>query len=84
MADVDDWDPTSPAETADNDGDGWGDNADYDDDNDGIADEDDDDMDGDGFDNVDETTTCTAGTSDPQDGSDTPADMDVTACTTWT
>ena len=51
VADVDDWDPMSPAETADNDGDGWGDNADYDDDNDGIADEDDDDMDGDGFDN---------------------------------
>ena len=76
VADVDDWDPMSPAETADNDGDGWGDNADYDDDNDGIADEDDDDMDGDGFDNTDETTTCASGTSDPQDGSDTPADMD--------
>ncbi|MFL2972569.1 MAG: hypothetical protein ACJZ4Q_02645, partial [Candidatus Thalassarchaeaceae archaeon] len=76
VADVDDWDPTSPAESADNDGDGWGDNADYDDDDDGIADEDDDDMDGDGFDNADETTTCISGTSDPQDGSDTPADMD--------
>ena len=62
--DVDDWDPTSPAESADNDGDGWGNNADYDDDNDGIADESDDDMDGDGFDNVDETTNCVSGLSD--------------------
>ena len=77
VADVDDWDPTSPAESADNDGDGWGNNADYDDDNDGIADDSDDDMDGDGFDNVDETTNCASGTSDPQDATDTPADMDA-------
>ena len=41
--------PFNPAEIADNDGDGFGDNMDYDDDNDGIGDGLDEDMDVDGW-----------------------------------
>ena len=56
--DTNDLFPLNPAETSDNDGDGWGDNADFDDDNDGIGDPQDEDMDGDGFTNAEEDTDC--------------------------
>ena len=59
--------PANPDETVDFDGDGIGDNADTDDDSDGYSDD-------------DESTNCNVGTyastSDPMNGSDTPADMD--------
>ena len=56
--------PMTPR-VADNDGDGWGDNADADDDNDGISDSQDDDMDGDGFTNDDEDTNCVGDVATP-------------------
>ncbi len=76
VLDVDDAFPFSPAETSDNDGDGWGDNADYDDDNDGVSDPQDDDMDGDGFSNDDEDTNCVGDGGDSTSNLITPADMD--------
>ena len=76
VADVDDAFPMTPAESADNDGDGWGDNADADDDNDGISDSQDDDMDGDGFTNDDEDTNCVGDGGDSTSAGTTPDDMD--------
>ena len=73
---MDDAFPLTPAESADNDGDGWGDNADADDDDDGISDAQDDDMDGDGFTNDDEDTNCVGDGGDSTSAAITPDDMD--------
>ena len=68
--------PFNPAETADNDGDGFGNNMDYDDDNDGIGDGSDDDMDGDGWSNDDEDTNCAGDGGDSTSNQSMPADLD--------
>ncbi len=68
--------PFNPAETADNDGDGFGNNMDYDDDNDGIGDGLDEDMDGDGWSNDDEDTNCVGDGGDSTSNLTMPSDLD--------